>query len=173
MARELNENTLVEVWSNSRSGISYVTDKVTRTWHTPGSSKKINLGELYEACNMPGAKKFFVEGVLLIKDNEVREKLDLPPLDEYTLDRKQMIELLQSGDLRLIEEFLQYCSNMLLNSFVQVAIDLPISDMNIAKLIGKYSGFDLVSVLAEKADDVVQVKDMPAGANRPKRIVKE
>lgn len=173
MSKEINENTMVEVWNNHRSGVSYVTDKVTRTWHTPGSMKKISLAELYDACNMPGAKKFFIEGALLIKDNEIRERLDLPALDEYTLDRKQMVALLESGNLADIEEFLQYCSNMLLNTFVQVAIELPLSNMSVAHLIGKYVGLDLVNVIAEKVAEQPEIKSASTNKARPQRLKKE
>jgi len=174
--REINDNTIVEVWSNHRSSISYVTDKVTRTWHTPGSMKKIKVDELYEACNSPGGKKFFNEGVLLIKDNEVRERLDLPPLDKFVLDRKEMFDLIKSGNFKEIEEFLQYCSNMLLSTFVQIAIEVPVSDLSIAKLIGKYAGIDILSVIAERQEEAVGKKDQKEFDNnsgRPRRIAKE
>ena len=175
MSREIKDNTMVEVWSNYSSSLSYVTPKVVRTWHTPGSMKKVAMSELYEAVNAPGGKKFFDEGALLIKDNEVRDKLGLEPLDQYTLSREEIITLLEKKDIEKVEELLQYCSNMMLETIVQIAIDMPIEDRPIAKLIQSYSGTDVFQVIEEKAQDTEQPQaaQPEKGKPRPKRKIKE
>jgi hypothetical protein len=170
--RTLQDDTLIEVWNNHGWGVSYLTDRVTRTWQSPGLVKKIPFGELYEAISYKGNRVLFEEGALLIKDNEVRMQLDLPPLDEFSLTLEEMKELLKSGNLEKIENFLQYCSNMALDAFVQVATDLPVTDVTIAKLISKYSNVDILSTIEEKIDRN-ENSATPDGKPKPRRIVKE
>jgi len=171
----LDDNTLVEVWNNHGWGVSYVTDKITRTWQTSGVVKKIAFGELYEAMSFKGNRVLFEENALLIKDNEVRARLDLPPLNEYSLDLKEMKELLEQGDVEKIEDFLQYCSNMTLDAFVQVAIDLPVSNVSIVNLIGEYANVNVLAAIQEKMENSLTNKDSSPNVNkpRPKRIIKE
>lgn len=171
--RTLQDNTLIEVWNNHGWGVSYTTDKITRTWQAPGLVKKVPFGELYEAMSYKGNRKLFEEGALLIKDNEVRMQLDLPPLDEFSLTLEEMKELLKSEDLEKIENFLQYCSNMALDAFVQVATDLPVTDVKIAKLISKYSNIDVLSTIEEKMDSNENNTITSDGKPKPRRIIKE
>ena len=86
--------------------------------------------------------------------------------------------LLIEGDIDAIEDFLQYCSNMLLTTFTQIAIDLPIQDMNIARLITRYSNSDVLMAIQErKADREVASVETPTqtvdSTGRAKRIAKE
>ena len=173
--RVLKDDTLIEVWNNHGWGVSYVTDKVVRTWQTSGMVKKVPFGELYEAASFKGNRVLFAEGALLIKDNEVRERLDLPPLDEYTLDLEGMKTLLESGDKNKIEDFLQYCSNMALDALVQVAINIPVSDVKLAQLISKYAKVDVLSAIQEKMETqpTQTNQEVSEGKPRPKRIIKE
>lgn len=178
MDRKIDDNTLVEVWNNHRSSIGYTTDKGSTVWHTPGLMKKIRMDELYDAFNVMGGRKLFAQGALLIKDNDIREKLGLAELDKYILDKEGMEELLNNGNLEEIEEFLQYCSDMLLETFTQAAINLPIKDMNVARLITKYSATDVLSVIDERAADketsvAVQPTRITDETGRAKRIAKE
>lgn len=177
MSSVLTDSSLIEVWNNHDSSIGYTAEKGSRVWRVTGEVKKVRLDELYAANNTPGGKIFFEQGALLIRDNEARKLLDLPELDEYVLDSKEMQELIKSSDLQKIEEFLQYCSNMLLQTFVKIAIELPVTNLNIARLITQYSGTDVLMVIEEKATDK-SGKDGEANkvidqSGRAKRIVKE
>lgn len=174
--KKFEDNTLIEVWNNLGWGVSYVTDKATRTWQLTGSMKKIPFGELIEALSFRGNRRLFEEGALLIKDNEVRIQLDLPELNEYILDLEQIKDLLKTGDMAKIEDFLQYCSNMALGTFVQVAIELPVRDLELARLISSYANVDLLSAIQEKIETGEETNKMASPDKdkpRPKRIIKE
>ena len=178
MYNKINDNTLFEVWNNHRSSVGYIIGGVSNVWHTPGLMKKVKMDEVRNAFNQIGGRKLITQGALLIKDSNVRAELGLPELDEYLLDRDQMKDLLINGDLNNIEDFLQYCSNMLLTTFTQIAIELPIQDMNIARLITKYAGTDVLNVIEERAADEELVKDIQPtqtvdSTGRAKRIAKE
>lgn len=175
--KEFKDNDLIEVWNNLNWSVGYNTDRESRVWQLPGSVKKITFGELIEVMGAHGSRKLFEEGALLIKDNEVRDRLNLDPLDKYILDLKEMEELLKSKDLVKIEDFVQYCSNKMLDTFIQVAIKLPVKDIDLAKMLSSYSHIDVLSAIEEqkeilKESDEVQApieKDKP----RHKRIRKE
>lgn len=170
---KLSEATLVEVWSNTHGSIGYTTDKAKRVWQIAGTSRKVTLGELMETAGTVGGRNLLESGALLIKDNKARDYLGLPILDKYDLDIKQMQELLKSKDKEEIKDFLAYCSNQALETFVRVAIELPVTDMEISNLIRDYSGKDIVSVVQdrlESEDNEEEVREETT-ANRPRRKV--
>ena len=174
--KELKDDTQIEVWNNHGWGVSYVTDKVVKTFSTPGMMRKVRFDELNEVMSFKGNRILFEQGALLIKDNEVRERLNLPALNEYILSLEEMKELLLTKDIKKIEDFMQYCSNMLLETFARVAIKLPVTDMNTIKLITEYSSVDVAMAIEENAEIVANQPNtnLPTeGKPRPKRIRKE
>lgn len=175
--KEFKDNDLVQVWNNLGWSVGYKTSKESRVWEISGSVKKIAFAELIEVMGTHGGRRLFEEGALLIKDNEVRERLGLSPLDKYTLDLKEMEELLKSEDITRIEDFMQYCSNKMLDSLVQVAIKLPIKNLDLAKMLSSYSNTDVMSAIEEHESIAKESNEVntPIEKDKPrhKRIPKE
>ena len=173
---EINDETIVEVYNDYHSSVSYKLDRITRSWDI-GTVKKIKVAELYEAVNMKGGRYLFEQNILLIKESAVREALGLKVLDKYDISQKEIVELLQSGDRETLEDLLAYCSETTLSKIVQKAIDMPLSDMNKANLIKAYSGIDIVAVIKEKEESETPKSDVtPSDGEAParrRRVVKE
>lgn len=174
---EINDETIVEVYNDYHSSVSYKLDRITRSWDI-GTVKKIKVAELYEAVNMKGGRYLFEQNILLIKESAVREALGLKVLDKYDISQKEIVELLKSGDRETLEDLLAYCSETTLTKIVQKAIDLPIADMNKANLIKAYSGIDIVNVIKEKEEGQVateskKTEDGEAAPPRRRRVIKE
>lgn len=171
--RQLEENTIIEVLNMDVGGAGYVTDKVVRTFHRTGESKKVKFEELREAMNKPGGRVLFERGTMLIKSPEAREELGLEPLSDYLLDKNEMIELLKSNDLEKIEDFLQYCPSASLSTFAKTAIELPIENIAIANLIKGYSGFEVLEIIQEnKRAGKTEISGANQEKGRPRRIIK-
>jgi hypothetical protein len=175
--KEFKDNDLIQVWNNLGWSVGYKTGKESRVWEISGSVKKIAFAELLEVTGTHGGRRLFEEGALLIKDNEVRERLNLPPLDKYTLDLHEMEELLKTEDIVKIEDFVQYCSNKMLDSLIQVAIKLPVKNLDIAKMLSSYSNTDVISAIEEHESVVAESNEVntPIEKDKPrrKRIPKE
>ena len=172
----IQDDTIVEVFNDYHSSVSYKLDRVTRSWDV-GAAKKIRVAELYEAVNIKGGRFLFEEGILLIKDAAVRRALGLSDLDEYSLDQDKIVEMLNKGTNKELEDVLMYCSETTLTKIVQKAIEMPISDMNKANLIKSYSGIDILSVIQEKQESQIDKEQTTEEGNktpvRRKRVATE
>ncbi len=169
----IDGNMVVDVWSNELGSIYYVTDKITRTWTYLGEVKKVTVDELRDVVNTAAGRSFFEEDLLLIKDNKVRNFLGLTELSEYSLGKDEMIELLKSNNLEKIEEFLQYCTYSLLETFAILAIELPVDNLDVANLIQNYSKMDVIQLIQERKEEGIKssIITTPKSTQRPKRVI--
>jgi hypothetical protein len=165
--REINDNTIVEVWNNSIGDARYTvqngTINIRRTWRLPGTMQEVEFKELKTAFNEPGVRQLFEvfnkelkryeDGELLIKNELVREKLDLKPLGKYTLDQEQIIDLLKNQSVGKFEETLENCPDSTLDRIIQEAINLPLSDINKINLVKLYSGKDVLTFIQIKNEN--------------------
>jgi len=160
--KELNEKTLIEVFNDNTCNTGYVLqDGKTRIWErSPNfiAMKKVPLGELEEAMNSKGARSLFMDNRLLIKDNQVREHLDLPVLDKYNPTLEEIKEILKEESSERLEEVLQYCTDSTLNKIVQISIEMPIRNLTKAELISQYSGTNILDAIRLEQEDEAESK---------------
>lgn len=149
---ELTESTLVEVISDYNGIVVLGGEKENRIFD-PYTRKKLTLEFLKGAVFGRGSRKVFENNLLIIRDERVREELDLPPRKEFDLYSEEIKALLKTKDLEKLEEVLQYCSNKTLEKIVDVAINLPITDVVVGNLIRAYSGKDVLSFAQEKLEN--------------------
>lgn len=152
--QELTDESAVRVFNEYGGTVIYVSDAAKRNI-PKGSYRDIPLKELKDLVIRDGRRKLFDKGYLMIKDERVRELLSLEPLGEYNLTRDGMKELLNSGDLRRLETFLQYTSDANLIKLINVAVELPVKDLDSANLIQAYSGRNIIKMIREKEEDQV------------------
>ena len=165
--RQLTDKTMVQVFNNSIGDVGYTIEngsyKVRRTWRTPSTMQEVEFKELKTAINEPGVRQLFEEynkelrryedGELLIKNEQVREKLGLQPIGKYTLDQKEIIELLKSGSISKLEETLENCPNITIEKIIQEAINMSLSDIVKINIIKEYSGKDILGIINQKTEE--------------------
>jgi len=166
--KELNDNSKVEVKNDYTCSAIYKTDKITRVFEK-GTKKLITIEELYNAVNTKAGKVLFDEGILLIKDERVREMLGLKALDKYSPDYEQIGKLLEDGSVEELEALLQYCTDSTLEKIIEKAIELPIQDLNKAKLIHSYSGKDIINIVREKEEEGEETSASSSEEPTPRR----
>lgn len=166
--KELNDNSKIEVKNDYTCSAIYKTDKITRVFER-GTKKLISIEELYNAVNTKAGKVLFDEGILLIKDERVREMLGLKPLDEYSPEYEEIAKLLEAGSKEKLEALLQYCTDATLEKIVDKAIELPIQDLSKAKLIHSYSGKDILHIIREKEEEGEEVSTPSSDEPTPRR----
>ena len=158
--KKITDKTLVAVYNNSDSSVGYTISQgsgtVQRVWHKTGIKKEVELAEIKMAMEEPGGRELFitydkelrktVDSLLLIKDNDIRNLLDFPELDEYVLDAEGIKNLFKS-DLSKFEDVLLNCSSTILDLIVRIAIEENLQDMGKLQLINDYTGKDIIEII--------------------------
>ena len=166
--RTIKPDTIVKVLNNSSGSVSLVTTNFLLNWEKPDVEKRITFEKLQEAFTYAGVDTLFLEGILLIRDQEVRELLSLPPLSEYDLDAEGITELLKEGSVDRLQEVVEYCSNPIFEKIIDMAINLPVTDMGKIGVIKKYSGIDIYDIIQDR-NASGKVPNANDKANMPKR----
>lgn len=151
---KLTQDTLVDVTNTSTGSVGYTPEQSTvmRKWEKQNVSKKVKLGELREVVGTTGGYVLFAENILLIRDEKIREELNLPELDKYTLTIPEIKDLLHNKPLDELVDMVENCTQDQLDSITNVAIETSISDFNKIKTIEEYTGADVVSAIKEKSE---------------------
>lgn len=146
---------MVEVINTSSGSVGYVPEMstVSKKWERQGATKKVKLGELRDVVGTAGGYVLFEENILLIRDPEVREELGLPELDDYVLTDKEIKKLLKEKSLDDLEEVVQNCTDDMLDTITNTAINEEISDLNKLQLIEDYTGVDVVEAIKEHQEE--------------------
>lgn len=168
--KEILDSTLVPIWNIGIGDVGYTANtgsgSVRRTWRTSNSMQEIEFKELRAVFNEPGVRQLFEvfnkelgryeDAELLIKNELVREKLDLKSIGKYTLEKEAILDLFENGSLTKFEEVLENCPNATLDRIVMEAIELPLSDINKINLIKSYSGKDILMAIQNNSKPVTE-----------------
>lgn len=170
--RDVTETLLVPVWNLSIGECGYTVNNgnfhVRRNWALSGSMQEVEFRELKAAMNEAGVRELFEsynkelnrfeDGELLIKSDEIREKLGLKPMGKYVYDVEQIKDMLLNWDKKKFEDVLENCPNVILDKIIQEAVNLSLNDMNKITLIKSYSGKDILPIIQEKKENEVGTK---------------
>lgn len=168
--KEITDSTLVSIWNIGVGDTGYTANNgistIRRTWRMPNSMQEVEFKELKNVFNEPGVRQLFEvynkelgryeDGDLLIKNELVREKLDLKAIGKYTLEKEAILELFASESLTKLEEVLENCPNTTLEKIVMEAVELPLTDINKINLIKSYSGKDILVTIQSNAQTQVK-----------------
>lgn len=108
LGEDITGNMEVKVWSIGSGQVAYsLTDPaVNRVWR-PGELKIITFHELYTLNNQPGGG-FLLANRLQIRDNKVREALNLPLDPEYLYTEEDAKNLVINGTKEQILDALEF-----------------------------------------------------------------
>lgn len=147
--KKFTNDMMIEVINTSSGSVGYIPDMstVSRKWERQGTVKKVKLGELRDVIGTVGGYVLFSENLLLIRDEEVREELGLPELDEYTFTEKEIKDLLKNKSIDELEEVVQNCTDDMLDTITSTAIQEEVSDLNKLRIIEDYTGVNVVEAI--------------------------
>jgi len=146
--KKINETTKVDVYNNTTYDIGYYVEGLKRREWKYGANPiiKIPLPEIENALGDIGCYNMFSNNKLLIRDPEIRDYLGLQPLDGV-LTNEDIKAILASNDIDKIVEELQIAKNEFdnrtLEAFVDLAIELRVTDFSILGNIKEYTGKDV------------------------------
>lgn len=177
--KKINDKTMVTVYNNSDSSVGYTIQQgagsIVRKWYATGTKKEIELSELKAVMDEPGGRELFitydkdlrkyVDSFLLIKDNQIRNLLDFPELNEYVLDTDGIKNLFNSDD-RKFEDTLSNCSTTILELIVKIAIEENLQDMRKLQLITDYVGYDVIEIIKNNNKEKEEIKTTDTKTNK-------
>lgn len=116
--------------------------RFSRTFNKENQVTLIPFEVMEEGLQKLGFKKFFTDGILRVVEKQDRIDLDLESEDEIeeenitpSLDTKQLIALLKSGDKKKIAETLDKCSASTIERAIQTIINAKITDYPVIKAV--------------------------------------
>ena len=142
---KIKKVTLKNVSGNS---VSVMIDGKLKKFSFSDVERKITMDELEDLYNDRGGRVILEEDILRVMEAEARESIGLPKLDEYCLDGEGF-KLLFEGTDEKFEEFLQYCSESMMDRAISYIIENKIDNMRKRQLIEEYSGKNLKPILDE------------------------
>jgi hypothetical protein len=152
----------VKVWSNSIGAVGYGVDelRVSRSWQ-PSELKIVTFHELYLLANQPGGMALLTN-YLQIRDQKVREALQLPLEPEYLYTDEDAKKLVISGTEDQILDALEFGPISLAGMIRHYAI-LEVTDINRMKFFNNLFSMS-IEVIRDNMRDESEGTDE---ANKP------
>lgn len=169
--QKITDKTLVEVINTSSGSVSYKPEMsmVAKKWERQNAVKKVELGELKNLASSIGGHTLLTEDILLIKDNTIREMLGLEELSVYVKTSQELKDMLQAGTKADLVDFVENCTQDMLDAVVKMAIEIKLADLNKIKVIEDYSGVKIVEYIQEQNEEVKAEQKPTGGAKRKPR----
>lgn len=153
---EDNRNVLV---TNRDSGtVSYVIeDRGIRRIFVAGETKKIPFAEI-QALQYVAGGDYMLRHLLMIKDLEALDKLNIETEPEYFYTEADVKKLLLEGTVDQLEDALNFSPDGVLEIIKKLAVELEIPDIRKRNLITEKTGFNINSAINVNA---VMAEDAP------------
>ena len=148
---------------SSRVNISVPESNVRFVWERKGAVRTIPLEKLEELMYNPGVEALFSQGVLGIKDMDVKKELGLEPEDAeepvniITLNDQQRKRYLTVMPLPEFKENVKKLSVDQIRELAQYAIDNEIMDYDKSEIINKLCGTDIIGTIQLNKADKEQI----------------
>ena len=156
----IDRNTIIDVQNRSASVVVYsIPEKNIRREFTPGELKKIPYSELESLTFQPGGKQL-IQDYLLVRMPQATKDLNVVTEPEYYMQKTNIVHLLKNGSLDEFLDCLDFAPVGVLDLVKEVALELPLTDLNKIKVINDKLGFDVLAA-------VEFMKSTPAAERRP------
>lgn len=131
--------------NNGTTGYLLPESGIYRSW-APNEEKMISLDELKKAQWVPGVD-YILKNLLIIKDAEALQELNMAIEPEYMYTEKDIRELLLFGSYDEMEDFLNFAPAGCLEVAKDIAVKEEIPDSRKREMISKKTGFNIDSAI--------------------------
>lgn len=155
----------VKVWSTSVGTVGYGLDdpKVSRSWQ-PGELKILTFHELYQLSNTAGGPALLLN-YLQIRDQKVREALQLPVEPEYLYTEEDAKKLVKTGSEDQILDALEFGPVGLASMIRHYAI-IETTDINRMKFFNNLFSMNIETIRDNMKDESTEQGSPKAGGQR-------
>lgn len=160
--------------NRSASTVAYTIDdlNISRRF-SPGEVKEVTLEEVQKLLYKKGGRNLFLKYLQVPAD--AMEKLGFDKQEpEYYYTEEDIKRIMVSGSLDEFLDFLDFAPKGGIGIAKDLAIKLPLADMNKAEALSKATGFNVMKALEHtKAveKDLNKVNAAPASETRTRRVV--
>jgi len=155
----------VKVWSTSVGTVGYGLDdpRVNRSWQ-PGELKIISFHELYQLSNSPGGQALLLN-YLQIRDQKIREALQLPLEPEYLYTEEDAKKLARTGSEDQILDALEFGPVGLASMIKHYAI-METTDINRIKFFNNLFSMNIESIRDNMKDETLEQSNGKSSGQR-------
>ena len=155
----INRNTVYLVQNRSTSMVCYSIPELNiRREFQPNEIKRIKFDELNQLINQPGGT-LLIQDYLKIDTPEVTQELNIETEPEYYMTKENVKDLILNGSLDQFLDCLDFAPEGVIEIIKDMAIDLPMNDVEKRTALKNKTGFDVDAAIknkmAELADEGV------------------
>lgn len=162
-----------KVKNRSASFVVYtLPEKNLRREFAPGESRIVPFDELEALSFQPGGRELMAN-FLQIEAEEATDALGIKREPEYDLSEAQIRDLILNGSMDEFLDCLDFAPVGVIDIIKQMAVTLPITDMNKANAIKNKTGFDVMTALANMRKEQEDDAEAAATSAAPQRRVKK
>jgi len=161
------------VKNRSASFVVYnLPERNLRREFAPGESRRVKFDELEALSYQPGGRELMAN-FLQIDAEEATTALGIKREPEYDLNETQIRDLILNGSMDAFLDCLDFAPVGVIDLVKQLAVALPITDMNKAKALQDKTGFDVMTALQnlrkEQEDENAEAAATPTQERRVKK----
>ena len=164
----IDKQKTFKVTNRSGSTVSYSIPEMNnlRRVFAADETKTLSYEELEKLTYIPGGLTL-IANYLLIIEEEVGENLGIHAEPEYHLNREQIIQLMLTGSMDAFLDCLDFAPEGVLQIIKDVAVALPLNDVQKREAIKNKLGFDVSAAISNKNAEEDKII-----ADKPERRVK-
>lgn len=162
-------NKKYKVKNRSASIVVYtLPERNLRREFAPGESRTVNFDELEALSFQPGGRELMAN-FLQIEAIEATQALGIRREPEYDMDEKQVADLILHGSQDAFLDCLDFAPVGVLDLVKQLAVSLPMTDLNKANALKAKTGFDVMTALQnmrKEQEDEIEAAATPETKER-------
>lgn len=152
----MDKNTEFNVTNRSGSIAVYNTEddhgRIVRRQFAPGQTRAVPYWELEKLTYQSGGAEL-IANYFLITEKEVLEDLNIPTEPEYFMTKDEIIKLMNFGSLDEFLDALDFAPEGVLQLIKDLAVELPLNDVEKREAIKAKTGFDVTKAIANNRAD--------------------
>ena len=149
----MNKDTIYNVRNRSAGMVVYsIPEKNIRREFASGETKKISYEEL-ELLTYQAGGRVLMENFLQIQSDEATANLNIHTEPEYKMTDEEIKELLLTGSMDAFLDCLDFAPVGVIDLIKQLAVSLPLNDMEKREAIKNKFGFDVTKAIENSKVD--------------------
>jgi hypothetical protein len=147
----LDKNSKIKVRNKFDGTVGYtIPDLKLHKNFYPGETKEIAYDELESLTYAPGGMTILKEYLEILDKEAARELFHLDPEPEYFYSREDIKKLMTEGTMDQFLDCLDFAPTSVKEIIKDMAVDLPLNDMEKRKAVAEKLGFDVTKAIEIK-----------------------
>lgn len=162
----------MKIKNRSASVVVYtIADLNIRRRFVPGEVKELEKEEIEKLLYQPGGRTLFVNNLQVSANDMVALGFEEQE-PEYYYSEEDIKKIMINGSLNEFLDFLDFAPGGSISIAKELAVKLPLSDMNKAEALKKAIGFDVMKAISHNKaiEKELNIDSQPATEERKRRV---